>query len=364
MLLPPVIGTAIPVVKTLSECASYSHTIEPYLPQLYSLPEQIWTHITDPVALRNVYVATNPVISGLAFSIALFPIFLVVSEVNRNWSQVDRVWSILPTLYHIHYAVWGRMSGLNTDKVDKILLFSLLWTTRLTYNYWRRGGYQIGSEDYRWNLIKGWIGTPAFFVLNVLFTSSIQSVLLFAVTTPTYLMLLSSRLEPNFTPLQLTLSRALIPLIGLEWLADGQQWAFHEAKATYQKTAKVPQGYTRAQLERGFNTTGMFKYSRHPNFAAEQSIWVLLYVIGALVTGEWFNWTAFGMLQYLGVFAGSTPLTEWISAGKYPEYKIYQKRVGKFLPWPFGKGWNEKEMEVLGPKVAEEARKEKAKKGQ
>lgn len=21
---------------------------------------------------------------------------------------------------------------------------------RLTFNYWRRGGYQIGSEDYRW----------------------------------------------------------------------------------------------------------------------------------------------------------------------------------------------------------------------
>lgn len=21
---------------------------------------------------------------------------------------------------------------------------------RLTYNYWRRGGYKVGSEDYRW----------------------------------------------------------------------------------------------------------------------------------------------------------------------------------------------------------------------
>lgn len=21
---------------------------------------------------------------------------------------------------------------------------------RLTFNYWRKGGYQIGSEDYRW----------------------------------------------------------------------------------------------------------------------------------------------------------------------------------------------------------------------
>ncbi len=21
---------------------------------------------------------------------------------------------------------------------------------RLTYNYWRKGGYNVGSEDYRW----------------------------------------------------------------------------------------------------------------------------------------------------------------------------------------------------------------------
>ena len=69
------------------------------------------------------------------------------------------------------------------------------------------------------------------------------------------------------------------------------------------------------------------------------------------------------MVNYLGVFAGSTPLTEWISAGKYPEYKVYKQRVGMFLPWPFGKGWSEKEMETLGPKVQEEARRAKAKKG-
>jgi steroid 5-alpha reductase family enzyme len=56
------------------------------------------------------------------------------------------------------------------------MAFSVVWSMRLTFNYWRRGGYQIGSEDYRWNLIKGWIGTPAFFLLNILFTSSVQSV--------------------------------------------------------------------------------------------------------------------------------------------------------------------------------------------
>lgn len=176
MLVTPPAGVAMPLIKTLADCASYSTTVEPYVPQLYALPEKILANIGDLEALKNIYVATNPIISGFAFSLALFPIFLVVSEINRNWSQVDRVWSILPTVYHIHYAVWARLNGLETQRVDNVMAFSIVWSMRLTFNYWRRGGYQIGSEDYRWNLIKGWIGTPAFFLLNIFFTSSVQSV--------------------------------------------------------------------------------------------------------------------------------------------------------------------------------------------
>ena len=50
------------------------------------------------------------------------------------------------------------------------------------------------------------------------------------------------------------------------------------------------------------------------------------------------------------VFQGSTPITEWISGGKYPEYELYKKRVGRFLP-KLGGGWNEKEMEQKTPKL-------------
>jgi len=176
MLIPPTVGTALPVIRTLADCADFSKTVEPYLPQLYTLPNQIAASITDLDALKHIYTSTNPLISGLAFSIALFPIFLVVSEINKNYSQVDRVWSILPTLYHAHYAIWARLNGLPTQKVDNVLAFSVIWTSRLTYNYWRKGGYQVGSEDYRWALIKDKIGGVAFFILNILFTSSLQSV--------------------------------------------------------------------------------------------------------------------------------------------------------------------------------------------
>ena len=127
---------------------------------------------------------------------------------------------------------------------------------------------------------------------------------------------------------------------------------FQTAKKSYQTTAKVPKGWTREKLERGFNTSGLWAYSRHPNFTAEQTIWVTLAVWSSLVTGVSNNWAAVGMVGYLLVFAGSTPLTEKISSDKYPEYALYQAKVGKFFP--DGGSWNEKDIAKLKARLVEQ----------
>ena len=107
---------------------------------------------------------------------------------------------------------------------------------------------------------------------------------------------------------------------------------YHSAKSEYQKTAKVPQGFDQQALDRGFNTVGIWAYSRHPNFAAEQSFWLTLYGWGCWTTQTYYNWTIIGVVAYLILFQASTWFTELLSARKYPDYKDYQKRVGKFLP--------------------------------
>ena len=107
---------------------------------------------------------------------------------------------------------------------------------------------------------------------------------------------------------------------------------YQNAKQEYQKTAKVPQGYDQEDLDRGFNTIGIWAYSRHPNFAAEQSVWVGLYVWSCWVTQTYYNWTVVGAIAYLILFQASTWFTELLSSRKYAEYKEYQARVGKFLP--------------------------------
>jgi steroid 5-alpha reductase family enzyme len=85
-------------------------------------------------------------------------------------------------------------------------------------------------------------------------------------------------------------------------------------------------------VDRGFNTSGLFAYSRHPNFAAEQTIWFVLYNWSCYATTSSYSWTGIGAVLLIMLFQGSTFLTEDITAKKYPEYEEYQRQVGMFFP--------------------------------
>jgi steroid 5-alpha reductase family enzyme len=78
--------------------------------------------------------------------------------------------------------------------------------------------------------------------------------------------------------------------------------------------------------------SGLWAWSRHPNFAAEQAVWALIYQWGCLASDTVYNWTLVGAVSYLLLFQGSTWFTELITARKYPNYEEYQQRVGKFIP--------------------------------
>lgn len=61
-------------------------------------------------------------------------------------------------------------------------------------------------------------------------------------------------------------------------------------------------------------------------------------------------------MGYLLLFQSSTWFTELITSKKYPEYKVYQERVGKFLPKLTGPGWDEYELQQEKVKAEESAK--------
>ena len=121
---------AIPSLQSLEECADFSKTVAPFVPLLYELPAKLADAATGRHGggLVELYAATNPAITGLAFSLLLGAVFLVVADLNRNFSQVDRCWSLLPTFYIAHFNLWARVNGLPSQRLDAVLFLSTIWS--------------------------------------------------------------------------------------------------------------------------------------------------------------------------------------------------------------------------------------------
>lgn len=130
--------------------------------------------------------------------------------------------------------------------------------------------------------------------------------LLYLVATPAYIILLASQLPTDIAPawgvIDLAFSRGLILVLIAETFADQQQWNFQSAKSAYQATGVVPPKFEKEDLDRGFIVTGLWSFSRHPNFAAEQTIWVLVYMWSCYVADVTYSWAGAGAFFYCAVF--------------------------------------------------------------
>jgi steroid 5-alpha reductase family enzyme len=137
-------------------------------------------------------------------------------------------------------------------------------------------------------------------------------------------------LANNAAPLGLfdwVLAGIYVALVVMEFVADQQQYDFQT-----EKYRRKNAGEDLGEYADGFIQTGLWSKMRHPNYFAEQAIWVVFYLFSVAATGEWINWTIAGSVLLIILFKGSSDFSEEISAKKYPKYTDYQKRVGRFLP--------------------------------
>tara|TARA_B110000503_G_scaffold15094_1_gene21030 strand:+ start:5190 stop:6014 length:825 start_codon:yes stop_codon:yes gene_type:complete len=244
----------------------------------------------------------------------------IASLVTGNSSWVDRSWSIAPILY---VGIFAGAAGFTNPTLTVMFWLVTLWGLRLTFNFWRKGGYQRGGEDYRWPVLKARMKPWQYQVFTVFFIILFQNVLVWSITLPAWVVYDAPRSAFGLTQLVLTL--VFLALLLFETVADQQQWNFHQAKAATLKQGKTP--------EQAFLNTGLFRFSRHPNFFAEQSQWWVLWVFGVVATGSVLHWSILGPLVLSALFIGSTRFTEALTAEKYPHYKEYQNRTSAIIPW-------------------------------
>ncbi len=201
-----------------------------------------------------------------------------------------------------------------------------------------KGGYKKGSEDYRWEIVQRGIGTFGMKVLNITFIAPLQTS--YSLSLPCLRISLQRRRKP-IHPVDLL--RVLRFLIGrlLVWCLDfwhsrlsrmSNSGAFRPRNIGCSKSEV--NGYKKQRKQRrkvggtggkphlskrfarGFRTDGLFKYSRHPNFLAEQAIWWAMYLFTIPSCGLVVNFALIGPISYTILFISSTLLTEHITANK------------------------------------------------
>jgi steroid 5-alpha reductase family enzyme len=270
---------------------------------------------------------------------AVIAVCWLASVVTSECSWVDRLWSIMP----IAYVVWfAAQTGFSDPRLAVMAALVAAWGIRLTFNFARKGGFRKGGEDYRWAALRARMPPWAYQIFNLLFIAGYQNLLVLLFTLPAWAALAPgaglfgiAATDPSLAPTPFGALDAVatvlfvVFLVG-ETIADQQQWVFQTAKRQRQARGEL--------VGPGFVTTGLFRFSRHPNFFCEQAIWWSFYLFSVGAGAGLVNATIIGPVLLSLLFHGSTRFTEAITLSRYPAYADYQRSTSRLVPWFPGTG--------------------------
>ncbi|ETO32050.1 hypothetical protein RFI_05068 [Reticulomyxa filosa] len=262
-----------------------------------------------------------------------------------DWSAVDRLWSISPILYGICYVLhdlYHSGNKLTCPRNAVIALLVTLWGLRLTWNFAIKGGYNNKeSEDYRWEIVRNWfksiripfVGRICQELFYLLFVNFYQNTLIWSfVGIPMYLTYEISKITSSWNTMDYSLVFAWSVFFWIESIADYQMFQFQTQKKKFLRNELKVNDAQKKIYERGFFTGGLYSLSRHPNYFAEQCMWWVI-SLWPMFLQKSVNWSGVPAFLLTLLFQGSTTLAEQISSQKYPDYKIYQQRVSRLIPW-------------------------------
>ncbi|KAJ2696838.1 hypothetical protein H4218_004336 [Coemansia sp. IMI 209128] len=260
----------------------------------------------------------------------------------RNFSMVDRLWSLYPLIIVLQWVYHYGVDELDCKALTAIALVSI-WSLRLTYSSVRRGDYAMMAEDYRWAHVRksfdrvlgttGVIRLVAWEIFNLLFISLFQLTLLYKLAQPVRQLIVK---KEEWSTAQIVLVPAMVLFLLFEAIADKQQYELQRLKRPGVLDAEPNAAYAesrKSEVMAGFVYSGLWRFSRHPNVFCEQAFWSSM----AFFAGAWNAPCLFveGALVLIALMWASVQLTESITLAKYPLYRAYQIKTSRLIPcWP------------------------------
>lgn len=269
-------------------------------------------------------LAGTPFATAFILCAAIAAACWVLSLVTKEFSWVDRFWSLAPPAYCLIVAA---DDGFRSARVTVMTVLVLLWSVRLTANFAVKGGYRPGGEDYRWAHVRSRLGRVQFQLLNVTFICPGQMAVILLFTSPVHQAWLHAGQPLGW--LDYLATAVFLALFAGESVADAQMLRFQRNKQRLRDAG--------LDVEKPFMDEGLFRFSRHPSYFCEMGMWLVFYLFAVSASGRVVHWTGLGFLLLIALFQGSIRLTEEISSGKYPGYSDYQAAVPRVVPIPLRK---------------------------
>lgn len=217
---------------------------------------------------------------------------------------------VLVVAYHL-----ARESLLHQALDSRQLLLAVLitiWGTRLSWHIYRRNRGK--PEDYRYaNWRQKW---GRGFVLRSYFQIFLlQGFFMFLILTPSLLVLRSRSGQLKW-----------LEILGVAvWLAG----FFFEAVADFQLRRFKQNPENRGRII----TSGLWKYSRHPNYFGESVMWWGIFLIALKTPAGWLGIISPLTITLLLTMVSGVPLLEKKYRGQ-PEFEAYRSVTSAFFPLP------------------------------
>lgn len=245
---------------------------------------------------------------GLVVALALPSLAWLVSLLKRDVSIVDSLWSLIFLALCATYFVLNEFA---TQRGMIVLALVALWAIRLSAHItWRNWGE---PEDARYQAMRR-KHSPNFALKSLGIVFLLQGTLAWIISLPLHAATTGS------IPLNLIdiLAIALVVFgITFEGIADAQLAAF---KASPENRGKVMD-------------TGLWRYTRHPNYFGECCVWWGFYLF-ALAAGGWWSVLSPVLMTFLLLRVSGVALLEKDIAERRPAYRDYISRTNAFIPGP------------------------------
>ncbi|MHA2180844.1 MAG: DUF1295 domain-containing protein [Promethearchaeota archaeon] len=261
----------------------------------------------------SIFRYLHPLLIILFADIVGTIVIFVISTILKNTSLYDPYWNTIPLIISLYYLIFPQNTNMNNIRFILVSALVFIYSVRLTHN-WLRGWRGLKHEDWRYTFYREKMGKN-FWLINLVGLQIMPTLMVYLGSISLYPSLSLRSRSTGLIDILATIITGGAILI--ETLADQQSYKFRKRRETSKQII----------------TTGLWRYSRHPNYFGEILFWWGLYLF-AIAADISFYWAIIGPICITILFyVVSIPMMEKRNLERKPEYKKYKDQTPRLIPW-------------------------------